>query len=174
MAPDTDPQLHSRRYFKIIDRSVDVALAVAPVPLHVLDVGCGNGELLRELIERVPYANQYVGIDPSQGNIEAARHAADERLDFVQASADDMPFPAGHFDLVIASMLFSKSPSPGNALSEIARVLTDAGRFVLIDDAKPADIAALLAAAGFEIERRETVYRSRFVVPQVRAYVTGA
>jgi ubiquinone/menaquinone biosynthesis C-methylase UbiE len=173
MAPDSDPQLNSRRYFKIVDRSVDVALSAAPVPLHVLDVGCGDGELLRELIERVPYANQYIGIDPSEANIEAARRAADERLDFVQASPDEMPFPAGHFDLVIASMSFSSWPRQLDTLREIARVLTESGRFVVVDDAKPAEVEALLIAAGFEIERRETIYRSGFVVPQVRAYITG-
>ena len=174
MAPDSDPQPNSRRYFKIIDRSVDVALAAAPVPLHILDVGCRDGELLRELIERVPYANQYLGIDSSEANIQAARRAGDDRLDFIQATPEEMPFPAAHFDLVIASMSLQSWPRPAAALGEIARVLTDAGRFVLVDEGKPAEIEALLAGANFTIERRETVYRTGLLVPQVRAFIARA
>lgn len=173
MARDPKPPKIDKE-FRIADRTVDVALAASPVPLRVLDVGCGSGVVLRELIDRVPYAEQYVGVDPSVELIAQARRAGDDRLDFVHAAPHEMPFPAGRFDLIVSSMVLHTWTRTDEALREIARVLSTAGRFVLVDEGKPAEITAQLERAGFAVERQEVVGRANLVVPRVRAYVAGA
>jgi ubiquinone/menaquinone biosynthesis C-methylase UbiE len=52
MARESDelPKWHEA----VVERSADVAVAAMAVPLRVLDVGCGNGDLLREIVVRVP------------------------------------------------------------------------------------------------------------------------
>ena len=44
---------------------------------RLLDLGCGNGELARELFRR-GFAGQYAGIDSSLPLLEAARHGLPE------------------------------------------------------------------------------------------------
>ena len=68
----------ARWHQAVATRAADVALSIAPVPLRVLDLGCGTGKVLRELSERLP--NLVVSSlsfhhwnDQRQGLVEARR-----------------------------------------------------------------------------------------------------
>ena len=50
-----------RLHQQIADRTAELALAVAPAPQRILDVGCGTGYLLRELAARCPQAVELGG-----------------------------------------------------------------------------------------------------------------
>jgi ubiquinone/menaquinone biosynthesis C-methylase UbiE len=164
---------HDRRYYLLVERTVDVALAAAPVPLRVLAVDCGTGEVLRELIERVPYGTEYVGIDPSDEAVRIARRESDGRLAFVCGRSEALPFPEGHFDLVLSSMAFRRWADPATVLHQMARVLKDSGRLVVIDAVPPKRMTALIEQTGLQVEHQETVHRKARLVPSVRAYVAG-
>ena len=106
---------------------------VGPVRgLRVLDLACGNGYLARRFAK--DGAQRSVGIDGSQGSIELARarEAADPRgVRFDRRDAADLsPFPDGSFDLVVANMALMDIADAGGTVQEVARVLTDDGRFV--------------------------------------------
>ena len=63
--------------------------------------------------------------------------AADQDLDvnFSQMLCEDMDFPDGHFDLVVAHLLFHELPMPviKKTIAEVMRVLRPGGTFVIWD-----------------------------------------
>jgi ubiquinone/menaquinone biosynthesis C-methylase UbiE len=114
-----------RLHHDIADRAVDLALASAPEPSRVLDVGCGTGYLLRRL----------AGIDAAPAMIETARAmAADSRIRFAVGTAEELPYPKHMFDLVVSTTSFDHWADQRAGLAECARVLVPGGHLVLIDE----------------------------------------
>lgn len=147
MARDRDVDAFDRRasgyesgrlggfHHDIADRTLRIALTVAPDPRRVLDVGCGTGYLLRQMAARLPGAVDLAGVDAARSMIEVARAAvpADPRLHFSEGFAEALPHPAGSFDLVVSTTSFDHWADQGTGLSECARVLTRGGHLVLTD-----------------------------------------
>jgi ubiquinone/menaquinone biosynthesis C-methylase UbiE len=173
MAADRKAAADDRRYYGLVERTVDVALAASPVPLRVLDVQCRTGEVLRELIERVPYGSEYVGVDGSEDAVHTARAESDARLSFLCAKPEALPFPDGHFDLVVSALGCARWSDSRVVIRQLARVLTDTGRLVVIDTLRPKEMAELVAPTALRVDRRETVWRTARLVPTIRAYVIG-
>jgi ubiquinone/menaquinone biosynthesis C-methylase UbiE len=169
---------------RVAARSADVALAAVPVPLRVLDVGCGTGMLLRELAERLPNVLEMTGVDPSDDMLRVARYESPDRIRFVRSPAERLPFADGHFDLVVSTLSFHHWGAQPAGLYEVARVLAPEGSFVLVDMSarwirrtgpraevrNPAEIVSALRSAGLRLDHRETVKR-RLGLPFVRAFV---
>ncbi len=98
-----------------------------------LDIGCGHQlvpewikqshERERELVRR---AKLVVGIDLDLPSMRG--HRTIEQL--VLASADDLPFADGSFDLITANMVVEHIEHPQRVLSEICRVLSPGGTFL--------------------------------------------
>jgi ubiquinone/menaquinone biosynthesis C-methylase UbiE len=159
---------------RIFERVADTALAAMPVPLRMLDVGCGTGALLRELVVRVPYGESYVGVDPLPDAVSKARRMSDPRIAFVRAAAGALPFPAASFDLVVTTASLPHWSDPAAGVAELGRVLRANGRIVLVEVARTQRrIQTLVEAAGLRVERTETLHRSAFTVPLVRAFIAS-
>lgn len=196
MASDAGPEAFDRRaetyeqgsiarwHDTIVERAADVALAAVPVPLRILDVGCGTGALLRELISRVPYGEAYVGVDPAPNMLAVARRTSDARITFVRGTADALPFPDASFDLVVTSTSFDHWPDQSAGATELARVVADTGHVVLVDLAArwlrqkgrartPRKVRQVLDGAGLDVQRVETLYRLSYVLPLVRAFIAS-
>jgi SAM-dependent methyltransferase len=88
-------------------------------PGKLLEVGCGEGDLLAHLVALRPV--ECVGTDVSERILEEARrrHPA---LRFERHDAAALGFPDSSFDLVVACELLEHLEEPRRALSEIARV----------------------------------------------------
>jgi SAM-dependent methyltransferase len=168
----------------VIEGAADVAVSAMQIPLRVLDVGCGDGHLLAELILRVPHADLYVGLDPVPGVITPEQRAAEPRLSVVRGAAEALPFPDATFDLVVATMSFGFWTDQRAGAHELARVVTDNGRVVVVEPARggPAqrnrargvkDITRVLEAAGLQVERTETLRRSALRRPVARAFIAS-
>lgn len=95
----------------------------------VLEVGCGDGNIWLENLDRIPPGWRLTLTDFSPGMVDAARAAVGDRAEYAVADVQDLPFPDESFDAVIANhMLFHVENRP-RALAEIARVLRPAGAF---------------------------------------------
>jgi len=92
---------------------------------RVLDVGCGPGALTAELVRRLGAAAVYA-VDPSESFVAAAR----ERLPgtgISRSAAEQLPFPDGAFDVVLAQLVVHFMADPVAGLREMARVTRPGG-----------------------------------------------
>jgi 2-polyprenyl-3-methyl-5-hydroxy-6-metoxy-1,4-benzoquinol methylase len=92
---------------------------------RLLDVGCGEGQLLRR-------AQKYFdvhGVDVSEAGVEAARDALGRDVAEV-ASATALPFADGAFDVVTCLDVLEHIDDPLVPLREISRVLAHGGTFL--------------------------------------------
>jgi ubiquinone/menaquinone biosynthesis C-methylase UbiE len=95
----------------------------------VLEVGCGDGNIWRENLERIPAGWRLTLTDFSPGMVDAARAVLGDQAEYAVADVQELPFPDASFDAVIANhMLFHVEDRP-RALGELARVLRPGGTF---------------------------------------------
>jgi SAM-dependent methyltransferase len=102
---------------------------------RVLDVGCGSGSSLVNLLRLGFPQNLMSGIDISAERIAEAR-AALPLADFRVESADAMSYDAGTFDLVTESTMFVLMPDEalaGRIALEMIRVTRPGGHIMLVD-----------------------------------------
>ena len=129
-----DAGRHGQLHHEISNRAVDLALATAPAPRRILDVGCGTGYALRQLAQRLPEAAEFTGIDPAPEMIRVARESGpDDRITFAAGTAERLPAEDGRFDLVISTTSFDHWAGQRAGLAECARVLAPGGHLVLTD-----------------------------------------
>jgi SAM-dependent methyltransferase len=90
---------------------------------RVLDVGCGPGALIAELVER---GADVAAADPSPQFVEAARERY-PGVDVRQASAEELPFEDRSFDAALAQLVVHFMADPVGGISEMARVTRAGG-----------------------------------------------
>jgi SAM-dependent methyltransferase len=120
-----------------IDRFVGTVreILAGKAPARVLDIGCGNGDLLLKLTTRLP-GTTFTGVDISSANIAAARTAAQaqglsDQIDFIVADYMKLPFPA--FDLVISYSTLHLIDAATDALfAKISGELRPGGKLVAV------------------------------------------
>jgi ubiquinone/menaquinone biosynthesis C-methylase UbiE len=123
------------------DRSRALSKALASeelLPLsgkRILDVGCGAGGVLRELIGLGADPSLLVGIDLVAHRIEMARTVLPS-VDLQMADARWMPFEPERFDLALSLTLFSSildGETAAQVAHEICRVLKPGGAMIWYD-----------------------------------------
>ena len=99
---------------------------------RVLDVACGTGALTRLLVERVGPNGHVTGLDLNAGMLAVAREHLDApTVEWREASALEMPFADGTFDLVTCQQGLQFFPDRAAGLREMKRVLRSGGRLVV-------------------------------------------
>jgi SAM-dependent methyltransferase len=105
---------------------------------RLLDVATGGGNVARVF---APLVGSVVASDLTPSMLAAA--AADLRargltnISFAEADAEDLPFPAGSFEIVTCRIAPHHFPHPDRFLAEVARVLVLGGRLLLVDSTVP-------------------------------------
>lgn len=106
-----------------------------PVATDVtLDIATGTGHTALRL---APFVTSVLGVDVADGMLQQARDLAAQQgaanVSFQNADAQQLPFADASFSLVVARHAPHHFRNAGQFLSEVARVLTPGGRFVLAD-----------------------------------------
>lgn len=108
---------------------------------RVLDVGCGTGTLLMMIKQLHPNV-EAVGVDGDPKILriaESKAHKAGMTIALHEGMAFDLPFPSGHFDCVVSSLVLHHLTSEDKirSLQEIYRVLRPGGELHVADFGKP-------------------------------------
>ena len=105
--------------------------------VRVADVGCGTGTIARWMAERIGAAGRVDAIDVAADQVEVARStpspAAAGAIEYHVGSVYELPLPTGAFDLVFCRLVLCHLQDPASAVAEMARLLNDGGRLVLVD-----------------------------------------
>jgi ubiquinone/menaquinone biosynthesis C-methylase UbiE len=108
-----------------------------PEPFDLLDVGCGTGSFAGMLAASALPA-RVVGLDysPAMCGVAAGKaKQADltDRLAFVAADSEHLPFADGSFDAITCSNSFHHYPHQQRVVEQMHRILRPDGRLMLID-----------------------------------------
>ena len=101
----------------------------------ILDLCCGSGQATRFLVQ---YSQNVTGLDISPVSLERAQRNVPQAK-YVEALAEEMPFPDNQFDFVHTSVaMHEMKPSQlRQIIKEVYRVLKPGGVFALVDFHKP-------------------------------------
>ena len=120
-------------YFRWMQRKALATLDLKP-GVHFLDLGCGTGHAVRYVAEKAKGDGVFCGIDISPRMIEIARETRGlPNVRFEVASAEELPFEDGYFDVVLCTNSFHHYLLPMRAIEEIRRVLRAGGRLCILD-----------------------------------------
>jgi len=137
---------------------------------RLLDVGCGTGAASRKASA---LARSVVGVDLSSEMLREAGELASaiDNVTFMQADAEALPFADGSFTTVLCTNSFHHYPNPANALREMSRVLTPAGRLVVGDPC--ADVWTVRLADVF-LKRMEPGHIRLYRSDEMASFLYGA
>ena len=139
-------------------------LATIGEGLSVLDIGGGTGTLAIAARTRVGPNGRVSAVDASSEMIERARaksRAAGLTVEFVEATAQSLPFESESFDRVLSTTVIHCLPKDDRKRSfmEMARVLKPGGRLLLVDfggSAKSSFFGHLSAHSAFDLLRERS------------------
>jgi SAM-dependent methyltransferase len=103
--------------------------------IHILDVGCGDGVMLRQFLQWGAMPENLVGIELRSEPVKKA-HYLTPNLDILCGSATDLPYTDASFDLVCQHTVFTSILESGmkqQIASEICRVLRPGGAVLWYD-----------------------------------------
>lgn len=203
----TQPQVFEQRYYQLILDTeeihwwsvgmrdlmatwLDRALA-GSAPLKALDVGCGTG-LVVNWLRRYPLESEPVGVDLSAHALAFGRERGAVALTL--ATANCVPFPSAHFDLVVClDTLQHVVPAGADqvSLQEFARILKPGGHLYLRTNSalghaplhgvdpdlyrryRVSDLERMLAAAGLRVERASYVNSLMSIWAMLKEYLNS-
>jgi ubiquinone/menaquinone biosynthesis C-methylase UbiE len=142
---------------------------------QVLDVGCGRGLLLAGAAKHITTGHA-TGIDlwsnvdmggnspeATQRNLELEGVAS--RCSVVSVPAQEMPFPDGHFDVILSNLCIHNiydRPTRTAALAQVVRVLKPGGVALISDYKRTGEYADFFRKAGLEVTKRRGSLLSTF------------
>ena len=138
-----------------------------------LDLGCGTGDVMLEVLRAAP-GSSVVGVDAAQAMIAVAASKADraevaDRAAFVAGDARRLPFADASFHGAISAFTLRNLTDRQQAFRELRRVLVPGGRIVLLETSLPANrllrlghrlyVACLVPILGMLLARSRVAYR---------------
>jgi ubiquinone/menaquinone biosynthesis C-methylase UbiE len=134
---------------------------LAPQPgERALDIATGAGHTAAAL---APLVDSVVASDITQEMLTEAAKLARKRdlanMQIAVADAEQLPFPARSFDIVVCRLAAHHFPQPQRFVAEAARVLKRGGRFGLVDNIAP-DSEVLHGATAAEVEATAQRYNA--------------
>ncbi len=104
------------------------------------DIGTGTGDVLLSVAET---AGKVIGVDSSEKMLAECRRRVEsmglKNVELRTGDAEDLPLADAECDTVLSSMLLHHLADPQRGIREMARVLRDGGKCVIIDLVKHAN-----------------------------------
>lgn len=109
-------------------------------PKAILDIATGTGDMVVECARLRP--ERIVGVDPSPAMLTLARAktrglVGGPAIEFLQASAEELPFPAGSFDAITCAFGVRNFAKLEEGVAQIFRVLRPGGAVVILEFSRP-------------------------------------
>ena len=113
------------------DMVIDHMASVAPDKGHILDAGCGVGQLAHELSVQLPFS-RILAIDSSSSMIEeAGRLRPNSNISYRCARIQDVS-EDGPFDVIVSTHAFPYFPQKIEALRCMYSMLKPGGRLIMV------------------------------------------
>ncbi len=97
--------------------------------IRLLDIGCGQGYITTSIRQAFPQC-LVSAVDISLSAIKRAR-AMDDRIDYIVADANDLPYPEHEFDCLIMNNIWEHLTDPIGLLMNAKRVLKPSGHLII-------------------------------------------
>lgn len=109
---------------------------------HVLDLAGGTGDLAAKFSHIVGKTGQVILADINDSMLKVGRSRLRDlgihgNIHYVQANAEELPFPDDHFDLITISFGLRNVTDKDKALASMFRVLKPGGRLLILEFSKP-------------------------------------
>lgn len=108
-----------------VEQIIPLAVEELAGRAHVLDLGCGDGQIARALAAQ---GSDVLGVDPTQLHIDVAIERGGGPR-YLLGGATNIPAPDNFFDAVVACLVFEHIDQMDEAMTEVARVLKPRGQF---------------------------------------------
>ena len=179
--------------YSLIPTRRDVKKIVLPLlekdnDLKILDVGCGTGQLIKEISEQ--YVNvDYLGIDVAKNMINIAKQSnSGDRVRFINVSVDDFVCEE-QFDIIICTHAFPYFPDKRGAMFKMSSLCKKGGIVIIVSSStnNPKDLfinllvktrtsrakylsiaqmKRLFSSAGFDVDQVDVI-RERAYMPTI-------
>lgn len=107
---------------------------------HVLDLGCGTGELT-QLLARATPEGEVLGVDLTPKMIDRARKKLPKRLEsrvrFSVGKGENLDLPSSYFDSVASAFTLRNVTDISQVISELKRVVKPEGRVYTLELSNP-------------------------------------
>lgn len=109
---------------------------------YVLDIAGGTGDLTREFSKRVGKEGLVVLADINEKMLAQGRERLTDQgivgnVEYVQADAENLPFPDNYFDCITIAFGLRNVTDKAAALRSMYRVLKPAGKVLVLEFSKP-------------------------------------
>jgi SAM-dependent methyltransferase len=154
-------QERQRRVLDLLKRSGVDSL----VNKQILEIGCGRGDWLRDLIQWGAQPENLRGVELLSDRVDDARRLCPSEVQVIRGSAGKLDFPADTFDLVLQSTVFTSIRDHGlkrQVAAEMMRVVRPGGLILWydfrVDNPRNPDVSGigkkeiLALFPGFQIE----------------------
>lgn len=116
-------------------------------PENAVDLGCGAGRNVGELLKRYPKAH-VTGVDYSDLSVEKSKDynktmIEAKRCEVVQGDVSDLKLPADAFDLATAFETIYFWPGLEKCFAQVAKVLKPGGYFMICNESDGTDATGL-------------------------------
>ena len=119
--------------YEKVEETLHISTSTNNLDNNILEVGCGNGALWRENIEKIPANISITLSDISEGMIREVRRSIgrkDKRFSYKTFDCHKIPFENDSFDCVIANHVLFYCEKIDQVCKEIKRVLKPNGIFI--------------------------------------------
>ena len=150
-----------RRALPMLLAEVERLTEVGTRAPRLLDMACGTGRLLRDVVDNAPQVKA-TALDLSPAYLKQAKRNVPKKadVDFVEGAAETLPFEDGSMDIIMSVYLFHELPPKvrHEVAAEVARVLKPGGLYVHVDSAQYGDTEMDILLEGFPRAVHEPYY----------------